>query len=71
MLGETDQEHLVDNIVGHLLTVKVPIRERQLEHFRRADPDLADRVAKGLSNSGFADRAATPVEAVEAGFSIR
>ena len=71
MLDETNREHLVDNLVGHLLTVSVPLRERQMEHFRRADQDLADRVAKGLANSGFADRAATPVEAVQAGFSIR
>ena len=71
MLDATNQEHLVDNIVGHLLTVPVPIRERQLEHFRRADPDLGDRVAKGLANSPFPDRAATPGEAVKAGVSVR
>lgn len=71
MLDETAQDHLVDNIVGHLLPVAPAIRERQLEHFRRADADLGDRVAKGLANSPFPDRAATPVEVVKAGVSVR
>jgi catalase len=65
MLDAMTQDHLVDNIVGHLQPVPLEIRARAVEMFRRADGDFGDRVEKGLANSPFPASAASGQELVE------
>ncbi len=48
VLSERDRGHLVSNIVGHMREVPRDIQERQIEHFRKADPDYGAAVAQGL-----------------------
>jgi catalase len=51
VLSETDREHLASNIVGHASEdVKPETLSRVLEYWRKVDPDLGARVAKGLGN---------------------
>jgi catalase len=53
-MSSTDQDHLVDNIVGHLGAVtSAEIRKRQVAVFARANKDFAARVAKGVKVSGY------------------
>ena len=48
-LSDTDREHLVNNIVGHMSEqVERPIQERTLKLWYQVDKDLGSRVAKGL-----------------------
>lgn len=49
VLSESDRDHLVANVVGHLRDgVESPILERAIEYWRRVDPALGERVATGL-----------------------
>lgn len=48
LLNESEQEDLIDNIVTAMTTVKQEIQLRQIEHFRKADPEYGARIAKGL-----------------------
>ncbi len=50
VLTETEREHLVTNIVGHLGAVDVQpaTQERALKLWHNVDPDLGSRIAKGL-----------------------
>lgn len=49
VLSETDRAHLVSNLVGHMSQgVERSIQERALSHWRKVDPDLGTRLAKGL-----------------------
>jgi catalase len=47
-MTETDKEHLIGNIVGHLGNAQKRIQMRQTAIFFKADPDYGRRVAKGL-----------------------
>jgi catalase len=48
VMTETDKEHLIGNIVGHLGNAQKRIQLRQTAVFFKADPDYGRRVAKGL-----------------------
>jgi len=52
VMTEDEREHTVINIVGSMKGISGPKRDeiirRQLDHFRRADKELAEKVAKGL-----------------------
>lgn len=50
-MSETDREHLVANMVGHMKGVRRDILERQLAILTRVHPDYGARVAKGLGMS--------------------
>jgi len=53
-MSSTDQDHLVNNIIGHLgLVNSTEIRQRQVGVFARANKDFAARVAKGVNVSGY------------------
>lgn len=49
VLNDTDREHLVNNLVGHLSQgVDRVIQERALKLWRQVDQDLGARIARGL-----------------------
>ncbi len=48
VMTDTDRDHLVSNIVGHLKNAKKRIQLRQTALFYKADLDYGLRVAKGL-----------------------
>lgn len=51
-LTTTDQDHLVDNIIGHLGGAKSDtIKKRQVALFAKADAEFGARVAKGVNVS--------------------
>jgi len=51
VLSDVDRDHLVTNIVGHARQdVTVEVTARVVEYWRKVDPDLGARVAKGLSS---------------------
>ncbi|MGH3664665.1 MAG: catalase [Egibacteraceae bacterium] len=51
VLSETDREHLVTNIVGHVRQgVSAEVAARVVDYWRNVDADLGARVAKGLGN---------------------
>ncbi|MGD0329766.1 MAG: catalase [Nitrososphaeria archaeon] len=47
-LGKLDQDHLVDNIVDSLGKANTSIQKRMVKNLAAADPQLGNRVAKGL-----------------------
>jgi catalase len=47
-MTDEDREHLVSNIVGHLIGAQKRIQLRQSAIFYKADPDYGRRVAEGL-----------------------
>jgi catalase len=49
---------LIANIVAHMASVPRDIQLRQIEHFRKADPDYGNGVAEGLGVT-------TPLEVIE------
>lgn len=51
LMPEQEKADLVDNIVQSLKHAERSIQLRQLEHFRRADANLGEAVAKGLGLS--------------------
>jgi catalase len=48
VLTDTERDHLVANIVGHLQPVQRDVQLRALEHWRRVDATLGGRIAEGL-----------------------
>jgi catalase len=49
VLSETDRDHLVNNIVGHMSKgVERPIQERSLKLWYQVDRELGARIARGL-----------------------
>jgi len=48
VLSKTDQDHLVENIVGHLKNAARDIQERQVKIFYKCDPEYGSRIAQGL-----------------------
>ncbi|KGG52543.1 catalase [Mitosporidium daphniae] len=56
LMSEQDKTHLVNNIAGNLQNAKKFIRDRQLAHFKRADPEfLRDSLASISKLSGESD----------------
>ena len=55
---------LIANIVAHMASVPRDIQRRQIEHFRKADPDYGHGVAEGLGVT-------TPLEASEETTALR
>lgn len=51
LLSEEERERLIQNIVNDMKPVKEEIKRRQIEHFRKADPEYGERVAAGLGLS--------------------
>ncbi|MPZ88771.1 MAG: catalase [Nitriliruptorales bacterium] len=51
VLSQTDREHLVGNIVGHVKQGATDeMRQRVIDYWRNVDADLGARVSKGLGN---------------------
>jgi catalase len=48
VLSDTDRDHLVHNITTHLKPVQADIQRRSVEHWRKVDERLGDRIAEGL-----------------------
>ncbi len=48
VMTDTDREHLIGNLVGHLQNAQVRLQRRQTALFYKADPDYGARVAAGL-----------------------
>lgn len=48
VMTDTDRDHLVGNIVGHLKNAQERIRLRQCAVFYKVDPDYGTRVARGV-----------------------
>ncbi|MBM7646127.1 catalase [Scopulibacillus daqui] len=51
LLSEEERSRLAANIVDAMRPVKKDIQLRQIEHFRKADPEYGERVAEGLGIS--------------------
>jgi catalase len=53
VLSQTDRDHLVENLVGHIGTdVTHEVQERAVGHWSKVDADLGARVAAGLGLDG-------------------
>ena len=53
VLSQTDRDHLVENLVGHLGTdVSREVQERSVGHWMQVDADLGTRLAAGLGLGG-------------------
>ncbi len=52
LMNSDEQQRLIDNIVGSMVSVSEEIQRRQIEHFTRADPEYGRRVAEGLGLAG-------------------
>jgi catalase len=49
VMDDAARQRLVDNIVGHLLNgVTEPVLERAFQYWHNVDPDLGNRVEKGV-----------------------
>ena len=48
VMTDTDRDHLVSNLVGHLKNAQERLQRRQCALFYKADPDYGSRVATGL-----------------------
>ena len=48
VLTESDKEHLVKNIAGHLKDAQEFIQERAVRNFASADPEYGKRIQKLL-----------------------
>lgn len=49
VLSDEEKQHLVDNIVGHMSQgVERKVQERAIANWRQVDPELGDRLARGL-----------------------
>lgn len=51
VMTETDRQHLISNICGHLKNAKRELQEKMVKIFSRCDPDYGCRVAQGLGLS--------------------
>jgi len=53
VMDENARERLVGNVVGHLGDgVVQPVLNRALDYWRAIDPEIGDRIAKGIANAG-------------------
>lgn len=48
MFSEDEKQRLVDNIAGTMMSIPKRIKEKQIEHFRKADKNYGNRIAKAL-----------------------
>lgn len=48
LLSPEEKTDLVNNIAGHLKNAKKHIRERQIAHFKRADPEYGQRIEESI-----------------------
>jgi catalase len=48
VLDDTNKDHLISNLVGHMMNAKENIQYRQCALFYKAEPDYGTRVAEGL-----------------------
>lgn len=48
ILPENEKQNLIENIVGSLRSVPKNIQQTQIQHFRKADADYGNRIAKAL-----------------------
>ncbi|CEG67568.1 Putative Catalase [Rhizopus microsporus] len=48
LMSAEEKTDLVDNIAGHLKNAKKHIQERQIAHFKRADPEYGQRVEEAI-----------------------
>ncbi|MEZ5838903.1 MAG: catalase [Hyphomicrobiales bacterium] len=51
LMGEPERQRLMDNIAAAMADVPAAIQERQIAHFRRADPAYGEGVARRLAQS--------------------
>ena len=60
VLSQTDRDHLVSNIVGHLgKGVERAVQERAVALWRKVDSDLGERIAQGIGLSSPAVQSST------------
>ena len=70
VLSDSDREHLVGNIVGHLGTdVSREVQERAVGHWREVNADLGAGIAAGLGLEG-SGNGSTPAHAAEQGAGV-
>jgi len=48
VMKDTDRDHLISNVVGHLKNAARDIQERQVKVFYKCDPEYGTRIAQGL-----------------------
>jgi catalase len=48
VMSDSDRDHLVNNLVAHMTPVEREVQVRSVEHWRKVDQRLGDRVAEGL-----------------------
>ena len=48
LMTPDEKERIVGNIVDHMGPVRKEIQQRQVEHFRKADPNFGEALARGL-----------------------
>ncbi|HYM66595.1 MAG TPA: catalase, partial [Patescibacteria group bacterium] len=48
VLSAKDRDNLVDNLVGHMKPVRADVQRRAIDHWRKVDETLGDRIAAGL-----------------------
>jgi catalase len=47
VMDDTDRDHLVANVIGHLSKGVIPrVRDKAVDYWRSVDPDLGARIAK-------------------------
>jgi len=52
VMSDTDREHFVNNVAGHIGGVKSSeIKARQLAVFAAVDQELSDRIAKAIGHN--------------------
>jgi catalase len=64
LMTAAQRGRLIANIVAHMASVPCDIQLRQIEHFRKADPDYGNGVAEGLGVT-------TQLEAIEETMALR
>jgi catalase len=47
--SDEEKTDLINNIAGHIKNAKKEIRDRQIAHFKRADPDYGQRVQDAVN----------------------
>ncbi len=64
VLSETDREHFVNNIIGHLgADVEKAVQERAVGHWRQVDSELGAKIAAGIGLDGSGNGAVPEIPA--------
>jgi len=67
VMGDTDREHLVTNIVGHASDhVSEPLQQRVIAYWTSVAPDLGSGIAAGLGLDAKPNRDAAAIVAARA-----